>query len=57
MDADSFTIGSFKVQANKFLGIIFQGSGVFKQRMVRHLIYGIQTGKDVKLSNIFLAPK
>jgi hypothetical protein len=52
MDANSYTIGRFKAQSNKFSGIISKGLGVVKQRRVKELIYGIQASKDVKLSNI-----
>lgn len=52
MDANSYTIGRFKAQSNKFSGIISKGLGVVKQRLIKELIYGIQANKDVKLSNI-----
>lgn len=52
MDANSSTIGRFKVQANKFSGIIYKGLTVSKQKLIKQLLYGIQASKDVKLSNI-----
>jgi hypothetical protein len=52
MDANSFTIGRFKAQANKFSGIISKSLSVPKQKLVKQLVYGIQASKDVKLSNI-----
>lgn len=52
MDANSSTISRFKMQCNKFSGILSKGLSIPKQKLVRQLIYGIQASKDVKLSNI-----
>jgi hypothetical protein len=52
MDANSTTIHRFKMQINKFSGIISKGLPKIKRRMVKELLYGIQASKDVKLSNI-----
>jgi hypothetical protein len=52
MDANTFAIGRFKAQCNKFSGIISKSLNVPKQKLVKQLIYGIQASKDVKLSNI-----
>ena len=52
MDANSYIIGRFKAQANKFSEIITKSLCVSKQKLIKQLIYGIQASKDVKLSNI-----
>lgn len=52
MDANSSTISRFKMQCNKFSGILSKGLTLPKQKLVKQLIYGIQASKDVKLSNI-----
>ena len=52
MDTNSFTVGRFKAQANKFSGIISKSLGKVRQRTVRELIFGIQAAKDVKISNV-----
>jgi hypothetical protein len=57
MDANSTTVNRFKMQVNKFSGIISKGLPKIKQRMLKELIYGIQASKDVKLSNISRALK
>jgi len=40
------------MQCNKFSGTISKGLGKIKQRLIKEMIYGIQSSKDVKLSNI-----
>ena len=57
MDANSTTINRFKMQVNKFSGIISKDLSKTKRRLVKELIYGIQSSKDVKLSNISRALK
>lgn len=57
MDANSTTIHRFKMQINKFSGIISKGLPKIKCRLVKEIIYGIQASKDVKLSNISRALK
>jgi len=52
MDANSTTVSRFKMQVNKFSGIISKGLPKIKQRLIKELVYGIQASKDVKLSNI-----
>ena len=52
MDANSTTISRFKMQCNKFSGILSKGFSLPKQKLVKQMIYGIQASKDVKLSNI-----
>lgn len=52
MDANSTTISRFKMQCNKFSGILSKGLSLPKQKLVKQMIYGIQASKDVKLSNI-----
>ncbi len=41
-----------KGQLTKFSGIISKGLPKAKRRLVREMIYGIQAGKDIKLSSI-----
>lgn len=57
MDANSSTISRFKMQCNKFTGILSKGLSKPKQNLVKQMIYGIQAAKDVKLSNISRALK
>ena len=52
MDTNSTTISRFRMQVNKFSGIISKEMKKNKQRLVKEMIYGIQASKDVKLSNI-----
>lgn len=52
MDTNSTTIHRFKMQINKFSGIISIGLSKTIRRMIKELLYGIQASKDVKLSNI-----
>lgn len=52
MDTNSFIVGRFKAQINKFSGIISKGLSKPKQHMVQQLLYGIQAAKDIKISNI-----
>jgi hypothetical protein len=56
-DGDAMTENSrivevVKGQLSKFSGIISKGLPKSKQKLVREMIYGIQAGKDVKLSSI-----
>jgi hypothetical protein len=57
MDTNSTTINRFKMQINKFSGIISKELSKTKQRLVKEILYGIQASKDVKLSNISRALK
>jgi hypothetical protein len=52
MDTNSTTISRFKAQVNKFSGILSHDLSKTKKRFFKELLYGIQAGKDVKLSNI-----
>jgi hypothetical protein len=52
MTENSRTVAVIKGQLSKFSGIISKGLPKAKQRLVREMIYGIQAGKDIKLSNI-----
>lgn len=52
MTENSRIVATVKGQLSKFSGIISQGLPKAKQRLVREIIYGIQAGKDVKLSSI-----
>ncbi len=52
MTENSRTVAIIKGQLTKFSGIISRGLPKAKQRLVREMIYGIQAGKDIKLSNI-----
>jgi len=52
MTENSRTIAVIKGQLSKFSGIISKDLPKAKQRLVREMIYGIQAGKDIKLSNI-----
>jgi hypothetical protein len=56
-DGDAMTENSriaavVKGQLSKFSGIISKGLPKAKQRLIREMIYGIQAGKDIKLSSI-----
>ena len=57
MDTTSTTINRFKMQINKFSGILTKGLKKNKQRLIKEMLYGIQASKDVKLSNIVRALK
>jgi len=52
MTESSRIVAVVKGQVSKFSGIISKGLPKAKQRLVREVIYGIQAGKDVKLSSI-----
>ena len=52
MTENSRIVAVVKGQLSKFSGIISKGLPKAKQRLVREMIYGIQAGKDVKLSSI-----
>jgi hypothetical protein len=52
MTENSKTVAAIKGQVSKFSGIISKGLPKAKRRLVREMIYGIQAGKDVKLSNV-----
>jgi hypothetical protein len=52
MTERSRTVAVIKGQLSKFSGIISKGLLKVKQRLVREMIYGIQAGKDIKLSSI-----
>jgi hypothetical protein len=52
MTENSRTVAVIKGQLSKFSGIISKGLPKAKQRLVREMIYGIQAGKDIKLSSI-----
>ena len=52
MTENSRIVAVVKGQLSKFSGIISKGLPKSKQRLVREMIYGIQAGKDIKLSNI-----
>lgn len=52
MDINSTTISRFKAQVNKFSGILSHGLPKTSKRFFKEMLYGIQAGKDVKLSNI-----
>ena len=52
MTENSRTVAAVKGQLSKFSGIISKGLPKAKQRLIREMIYGIQAGKDVKLSSI-----
>ena len=56
-DGDDMTesfrmVAVVKGQLSRFSGIISKGLPMSKQRLIREMIYGIQAGKDIKLSNI-----
>jgi len=52
MTENSRIVAVVKGQVSKFSGIISKGLPKAKRRLVREMIYGIQAGKDVKLSGI-----
>ena len=52
MTENSRIVAVIKGQLSKFSGIISASLPKAKQRLVREMIYGIQAGKDVKLSSI-----
>ncbi|HBE44104.1 MAG TPA: hypothetical protein DDW17_01290 [Deltaproteobacteria bacterium] len=52
MTSDSGTVAVIKGQMSKFSGIIAKGLPKPKQKLIREMIYGIQTAKDIKLSCI-----
>jgi len=51
MGANSLLIHRYKMQCNKFSGIILKGLKNTIQRMIKEMLYGIRALKDVKLSN------
>src|SRR4030043_1054174 len=52
MTENARTTAVIKGQLSKFSGIISKGLPKAKQRLVREILYGIQAGKDIKLSSI-----
>ena len=52
MTENSRIVAAIKGQMAKFSGIISKGLPKAKRRLVREMIYGIQAGKDIKLSSI-----
>jgi hypothetical protein len=52
MTRDSRTVAAIKGQMSKYSGIISKSLSKAKQRLVREMLYGIQAGKDIKLSCI-----
>lgn len=52
MTENSRVIAVMKGQLSKFSGIISKGLPKSKQKLIREIIYGIQAGKDIKLSSI-----
>ncbi len=51
--AGEFRIAAdIKGQITRFSGIISKGLPKSKQKLVREMIYGIQAGKDIKLSSV-----
>ena len=52
MDANSLTAVRFKAQVNKFSGILSRSLAKTKKRFFKEVLYGLQAGKDIKLSNI-----
>jgi len=52
MTRDSRTVAVIKGQMSKYSGIISRDLSKAKQRLVREMLYGIQAGKDIKLSCI-----
>lgn len=57
MTSESRTVAVIKGQMSKFSGIITKGLSKPKQRLVKEMIYGIQAGKDIKLSSVVRALK
>jgi hypothetical protein len=52
MTRDLRTVAAIKGQMSKYSGIISKNLSKAKQRLVREMLYGIQAGKDIKLSCI-----
>jgi len=52
MSVNTRTSTAIKGQLSEFSGIIVKGLSKPKQRLVKEMICGIQTAKDVELSNI-----
>jgi len=52
MSGNDRTVAAIKGQLSKFSGIIAKGFSKAKQRLIKDMVYGIQAGKDIKLSNI-----
>jgi len=52
MSANDRTAAAIKGQLSKFSGIIAAGLSKAKRRLIKEMVYGIQAGKDIKLSNI-----
>jgi hypothetical protein len=52
MTSDSRTVATIKGQMSKFSGIISKNLSKAKQRLIKEMLYGIQAGKDIKLSYI-----
>ena len=52
MTENTRTVAVIKGQLSKFSGIIAKGLSKPKQRLIKEMLYGIQAGKDVKLSSI-----
>ena len=52
MDTNSTTVNRFKMQVNKFSGILAKKFSKTKKRFLKEMLYGIQASKDIKLSNV-----
>lgn len=52
MTSDTRTVAAIKGQMSKFSGIISQNLSKPKQRLIKEMVYGIQAGKDIKLSSV-----
>jgi len=52
MSGNDRTAAAIKGQLSKFSGIIAAGLSKAKRRLIKEMVYGIQAGKDIKLSNI-----
>jgi len=52
MAGDSRIAADIKGQITKFSGIISKGLPKSKQKLIREMVYGIQAGKDIKLSSV-----
>jgi hypothetical protein len=52
MTVEYRTVVGLKAQLSKFSGILSRDFKKPKKRLVKEMLYGIQTSKDVKLSNI-----
>jgi len=57
MSENDRTAAAIKGQLSKFSGIIAKGLSKAKQRLIKEMVYGIQAGKDIKLSNISRASR